>query len=530
MVFKMNTLLINVTVEAELSKASHSAVQTCLSCKLQPEFKLRVGIPNHVLYISHLSHASGHEGQDASFAHCGATAPSSQIHHRNLVTIHACWACAVQLLHTTSHQHDAQAANSIAMAARHEIRTTFHKRRFPRPSWLRSKNSPSAADLELAADFDYLNGIDNLDPPQPEFVREESTPDDADIEELRRLNPEEFRKRWNALENRVRVAEGMVDIRPDRLRTAGRPSVKEFTERVDSGLVLADNDVADDHSLDSLGDDEFFDARDNFTDEASANNLAKPRPGWKGKARANDIEAVDRQKPLAGLDSLEDVMRRLIEFDEKYNRERTHDCGPTPSRGCLPTDNPLTAMTRDCAICTDELFVLDFPVRNATSTCNHPVRSCKGCLNSWLTSELADKGHESLTCPECSKELSYEDVRRALPRETFAMYDRLKTKDALADLPDFAWCLNPKCENGQLNEEPAQVGFMRCAACKYEQCLHHRVEWHWHESCEEYDHRVSGRKANEEEAKTLAMLENVSKPCPGPSCKWRLQKIDGCDQ
>jgi hypothetical protein len=74
------------------------------------------------------------------------------------------------------------------MAARHETRTTFHKRKFSRPSWLRSKNSPSAADLALAADFDLLDEIDNLDPPQPEPVCEGPIPDDADIEELRRLH------------------------------------------------------------------------------------------------------------------------------------------------------------------------------------------------------------------------------------------------------------------------------------------------------------------------------------------------------
>jgi hypothetical protein len=409
------------------------------------------------------------------------------------------------------------------MAAPYEIRTTFHGRRFPRTSWFRSKNSPSAADLALAEEFGLLDEIDNLRPSRSEPVREDPIPDDADIEGVRRLHPEEFRKRWNALENRVRVAEGMVDIRPDRLRTAGRPSVKESNERVDSGLSLPNDDLTDK----DLVDDVF--ANKNITDNGIVDNQAQPNPRWKGKARETETEteAHDQQKPLAGL---EEVMRRLVEIENKYNGRNAHDSGPTPSRRPLPTDDPLTAMTRDCAICTDELFVLDFPVRPASSKCNHPVRSCTGCLNSWLTSELADKGHETLTCPECSKELSYEDVRRATSRETFAMYDRLKTKDALADLPDFAWCLSPKCGNGQLNEEPAQAGFMRCAACKYEQCLHHRVEWHWHESCEEYDHRVSGRKANEEEAKTLAMLENVSKPCPGPGCKWRLQKIDGCDQ
>jgi hypothetical protein len=407
------------------------------------------------------------------------------------------------------------------MAAPYEIRTTYRKRKFPRPSWFRCKNAPSAADLALAEEFDLLDEIDNLRPTRSEPVREDPFPEDAGIEELRRLNPEEFRRRWNALENRVRVAEGMADIRPDRLRTAGRPSVKESNERVDSGLSLADNAFAEEDRRD----DGF--ANNNVTDNGIANNQAQPSVRWKDKARETETEAHDQQKPLAGL---EEVTRRLVEIENKYNGRNAHDAGPMPSLPTQPTADPLTAMTRDCAICTDELFVLDFPVKPATSKCNHPIRSCKGCLNSWLTSEIADKGHETLTCPECSKELSYEDVRRATSRETFAMYDRLKTKDALADLPDFAWCLSPKCGNGQLNEEPAQAGFMRCAACKYEQCLHHRVEWHWHESCEEYDHRVSGRKGNEEEAKTLAMLGKVSKPCPGPGCKWRLQKIDGCDQ
>jgi hypothetical protein len=306
------------------------------------------------------------------------------------------------------------------MAAPYEIRTTFHGRRFPRPSWFRSKNSPSAADLALAEEFGLLDEIDNLRPSRSEPVREDPIPDDADIEGVRRLHPEEFRKRWNALENRVRVAEGMVDIRPDRLRTAGRPSVKESNERVDSGLSLPNDDLTDKDLV-----DEVF-ANKNITDNGIVDNQAQPNPRWKGKARETETEteAHDQQKPLAGL---EEVMRRLVEIENKYNGRNAHDSGPTPSRRPLPTDDPLTAMTRDCAICTDELFVLDFPVRPASSKCNHPVRSCTGCLNSWLTSELADKGHETLTCPECSKELSYEDVRRATSRETFAVYDRAST-------------------------------------------------------------------------------------------------------
>lgn len=324
-------------------------------------------------------------------------------------------------------------------------------------------------------------------------------PDNAEIEEVERQGPrrrsdEEFRRSWNGFVRNVRIAEGLVDARFNELRTAGLLNAIEPYDRSDSGLSLADD-----------------------SEPSSAEGKGK------GKAKATEIDEAELLALSAKWEASKGRLRDLID-------EHASLSGLSPEKVAFNFLPPTANNYRSCTICMEELIVLKFPLRPAASGCKHPIKTCKDCLSSWLASELEDKGHAALKCPDCSEAMSYVDVRRAASRETFALYDCRATQAALADLPNFAWCLAPNCGSGQLNEEQAYANFMECVACKYEQCLHHHGEWHWHEACEEYDYRLSGRKAVEDEAKAQAMLEAVSKLCPGPGCKWRLQKIDGCDQ
>ncbi len=183
--------------------------------------------------------------------------------------------------------------------------------------------------------------------------------------------------------------------------------------------------------------------------------------------------------------------------------------------------------TKECMACTDSKDRMDFPAKAPTASCEHPVNTCSECLRTWLASEVESKGCEGLKCPECCQTLQYGDVQLAASAETFVKYDRLAMHNLLSSEEEFAWCLRPNCGSGQLNVENSD--FMICASCDYRQCLKHKVEWHKGETCEQYEYRTSGQQQREEEAKTNAMIDSVSKTCPGEGCGWRIQKTDGCD-
>nr|POE50722.1 e3 ubiquitin-protein ligase rnf19a [Quercus suber] len=185
------------------------------------------------------------------------------------------------------------------------------------------------------------------------------------------------------------------------------------------------------------------------------------------------------------------------------------------------------AKLQDCNICGDGKWPFEFPIKAPSSKCHHEPTTCIECLESWMAAEVETKGSNGLKCPECPAVLQYEDIQRAASSSAFDTYERLLTRSALAALGDFAWCLNPKCGSGQ--ENPENNNYMACAACGYKQCLTHRCEWHSNETCAQYEYRTSGQAARDEEAKTEAMLDDISKKCPGPGCGWRIQKISGCD-
>ena len=186
------------------------------------------------------------------------------------------------------------------------------------------------------------------------------------------------------------------------------------------------------------------------------------------------------------------------------------------------------ARLRDCAVCGDSKDPLEFPAKAPTAACEHSVQTCKQCLESWMASEFDTKGTEGINCPECTQTLSYQDVQQAASIATFEAYDKISVRNALSALPEFAWCLGANCTSGQLNEE--NNNYMECVSCSYKQCLQHKVPWHTGETCTQYDYRTSGQQAKDEERKTEAMLDGVSKKCPGKGCGWRIQKTDGCDQ
>ncbi|KAK4547748.1 hypothetical protein LTR36_000706 [Oleoguttula mirabilis] len=248
--------------------------------------------------------------------------------------------------------------------------------------------------------------------------------------------------------------------------------------------------------------------------------LYERRENWdaaRAKEWAIEEQKRAKQEKAERLRWEEEDRYHALELQDQLERELEEEEMLVAERG----------RSRDCAVCGDAKDPLDFPARAPTSTCDHPPQTCIDCLQSWMASEFDTKGCDGVKCVECPQLLDYMDVQRAASVETFEAYDKMSTRNALGSLDEFGWCLAPGCTSGQLNVENSN--YMDCASCGYKQCLKHKVQWHMNETCEQYEYRTSGRQARDEDQATEAMLDTMSKKCPGKSCGWRIQKTDGCD-
>ena len=108
-------------------------------------------------------------------------------------------------------------------------------------------------------------------------------------------------------------------------------------------------------------------------------------------------------------------------------------------------------------------------------------------------------------------------------------YDKLMTRKALESLPNFRWCLGPNCSSGQIHRMGNAEPIMICNSCGFRMCFVHQIPWHRNGiSCAEWDLLAGDEKS--QDAASAKLLKEITKACPSPSCGWRIQKIDGCDQ
>jgi hypothetical protein len=229
-----------------------------------------------------------------------------------------------------------------------------------------------------------------------------------------------------------------------------------------------------------------------------------------------DIKERERREEVERLaDEEELVLQAVREIEEQERRA---------AEGRLAQER---ARLKECCVCGDSKNRDDFPIKSPAEGCDHPPNTCKECLQSWMASEFDTKGCDGIKCPECSQTLEYQEVQEAASKVTFEAYDKLATRNALGSLEEFAWCLGVGCGSGQLNID--NKDFMDCQNCGYKQCLKHKVPWHTNETCDQYEYRTSGQKKRDEEKKEEAMLNQLSKKCPGVNCGWRIEKIDGCE-
>ncbi|KAJ3575109.1 hypothetical protein NPX13_g4140 [Xylaria arbuscula] len=184
----------------------------------------------------------------------------------------------------------------------------------------------------------------------------------------------------------------------------------------------------------------------------------------------------------------------------------------------------LLPLTETCNICADEKRVSEMPVLGRiTGGCQHDATTCKDCVSQWITSSMETLAWDRLKCPECPEPLGFNDVIRYATKDVFDRYERQATRAALGKIKGFRWCLNPKCDAGEIF--PSHCQKAKCHACSKAICIHHDVPWHYGETCREYDKRTRDQQKDNELSEKK--IKEIAKPCPG--CRKKIHKHSGCD-
>lgn len=121
---------------------------------------------------------------------------------------------------------------------------------------------------------------------------------------------------------------------------------------------------------------------------------------------------------------------------------------------------------------------------------------------------------------------------------TNSSWNRRAFQAALEEAPGYFGCHSATCDYGHIHDdEGTDNNIWRCQnpACNARICTLHKVPYHTGETCAQYDERLATLQRQvisrrlKEDATSEAMVAQLTKPCPKPSCAHRIQKISGCD-
>lgn len=277
--------------------------------------------------------------------------------------------------------------------------------------------------------------------------------------------------------------------------------------------------------------------------QASQPNFSRRRPASpvnaqpRRQASSADVNAPRQprqrasQPELTGPNALHRRITSAVSGSEAYEnlvqlrggRKRRHH------HRIDEAEEPVTGPTQECAICVEEKPLKDFPAM--TGKCKHKATTCSTCVRTWIKGELNAMTWDKLKCigTGCKCILQHGDVRRLAEREVFEKYDKFATLSVLSRMPNFRWCIGPRCTSGQLHTTGTDGPIFTCSECRFKHCTIHNVAWHAGLTCREYDYAQNpALKKKEEEASEKAIRE-LSRRCPGRGCGAPIQRNGGCD-
>lgn len=166
---------------------------------------------------------------------------------------------------------------------------------------------------------------------------------------------------------------------------------------------------------------------------------------------------------------------------------------PPPSVGADDETHPPQSVLSTCAACFQRLDQRSYPASYISARCDHAsipeMQICLPCLRRSLSIQLSSRNTDGnpLACPLCRAPLSDDEVQRWASRDTFQLYDTIRTRTILESDSDFVNCVREDCRFGQFHAGGREYPIVVCGACGTRTCFIHRdAVWHEGLSCEEY--------------------------------------------
>nr|XP_043619924.1 uncharacterized protein DDB_G0292642-like [Erigeron canadensis] len=176
-----------------------------------------------------------------------------------------------------------------------------------------------------------------------------------------------------------------------------------------------------------------------------------------------------------------------------------------------------------CGICMDSKT--EPHMFGNTNVCSHMY--CRDCICKHVEATIRQRNSAMVKCPDpnCKGVIGLEVCQNMLPKQVLERW-----KDALCESlikgPERFYCPFRDCSALLVNDGGAVVTSSECPNCNRLFCAQCRVAWHSGMDCSKYKSLKKGERNPED-----LMLMNLAKKkkwmrCP--SCKFYVERIDGC--
>ena len=165
----------------------------------------------------------------------------------------------------------------------------------------------------------------------------------------------------------------------------------------------------------------------------------------------------------------------------EVKRERT---SPLPNLQPIPYMNGgVTYNSRTCDVCLLSHLSNEFVT---FEECGHSF--CRKCVRTAFRSHVVD-GKVDMTCLECSKQASPEQVKDSLSPELYNRYLDFSLRQYLALQPHVRQCTAPDCPFAYIVDKPSSCEdnhfVCKREGCNTEYCVRCRGDWHEGMSCKQ---------------------------------------------